>query len=190
MIDLKDLGIGQEELQGLVVKQLCDKVLVLKETDEDGNEYSAQSEFTVRIEKAIKKKIDEAVSEIAEKHVKPNIVGHIEKITLHKTNEWGEAKGEPVTFIEYLIERATAYMEEKVDHSGETKAGQGGYSWKGSQTRIAYLIDKHLQFHISTAVKKILTEANGQISEGLAETCKIKLKEISEKLKVQVDVGR
>ncbi len=190
MIDLKELGIGQEELQERVVKMLCDRVLESKQTDEEGEEYEIASEFSKKVEKAIMEKIDEAVSQIAEKHISPNIVDRIEKVTLNKTNEWGEAQGEPVTFIEYIVQRAGAYMTEEVDYDGKTRKQSGGYSFHGAQARIAHMIDKHLHYSIQEAVKGMLAEANSQLSKGLAETCETKLKEILAGFKVNVELGR
>lgn len=190
MIDLKDLGIGQEELQERVVKMLCDRVLKSKESDDEGEEFEVASEFSQKIEGAVREKINEAVSQIADKHLLPKIADQVETVTLQKTNEWGEEKGDPVTFVEYIIKLAGEYMVEKVDYDGKAKGRGDSYGWRGTQTRLAHMIDKHLHYSIHQAMKEMLTEANSQLSKGLAETCEVKLKEILTGLKVKVDLGR
>jgi hypothetical protein len=112
----------------------------------------------------------------------------IDNLVLQKTNSWGEKVGKSVTFVEYLIEQAHGYMTEKVDSSGKTKEESGGYSFSGTQTRVAHMIHRHLHFNIETAMKEALATANGSIIKGLEETVKLKLAEILAVLKVTVKV--
>lgn len=187
-ITLESLGFTQEQLQDRVVETLCDRVLqTVGYGGEDGDdEYVADSEFSRTIEKRVKQHIDATINALAEKHVLPNVSSYIENLTLQATNQWGEKAGKSVTFIEYLTQRAEAYMMEKVDLQGKDKQSAGGYSWNGTQTRVTHLVHQHLHYSIENAMKQAMAQANSQIVKGIEETVKTKLGEISQKLKVEV----
>lgn len=184
-IDLESLGITKEELQTRVIEQMCNKLLMGIATDEDG-EYKVSSSFNNQLQKLIVDHVNAAVSGYAEKFVLPNVSSYIENLTLQETNKWGEKTGRKMTFTEYLVERAEAYIKEDVNYEGKTKAEAGGYSWSKAQTRIAHMIDKHLHYSIESAMEAALKTANSHIVEGLEKTVKIKLAEIAEKLKVVI----
>jgi len=183
-MDIEALGFTQEELQDRVVNQICETVL-------SGMEYDPHEDCPVasRFEKVINARIEQQVNDtinaLAEKHVLPNVAQYIEELTLQKTNEWGEKKGEPVTFVEYLVQRAQAYMQEKVDFDGKSK-DEAGYSWRGKQTRITCLIHAHLHYAIESAMKKALSGATGEIAKGISETAKIQLNKIAAKMDIAV----
>lgn len=186
-MDLQQLGFTQEELQDRVVERICEQLLTSIEYDAEGDEYPASSRFQSAIKDLIKKRVDETISAMAERYVLPNVAKYIEELTLQQTNSWGEKKGEPVTFIEYLVGRAQAYMQEEVNHEGKSQKEAGNYGWSGArQTRITHLINRHLQYSIETAMKNALNVATGEIAKGIHETAKIKLNEIASSMKVSV----
>lgn len=186
--DIESLGFSKEELQERVVDRICSQLLESIGFDEDGDEFTVSSSFKRLIDQRIKQQIDETINAIAEKHILPNVTGYIEALTLQETNRWGEAKKEPVTFVEYLAGRAEAYLQEKVDFQGKAKEESGGYSFNGAQTRITYLVNQHLQYSIETAMKGAMKIATSGIAKGIEETVKVKLAEVQEKLKVEVKV--
>lgn len=186
-IDLKSLGFTQEELQERVVDRIVESVMTDRVYNPDDDcEYERHSQFREDLKKRIKTRIDEKVDELAQKFVLPNVSEYIENLTLQQTNQWGEKKGQSITFVEYLVQRAEAYMQEQVDWHGKSKAQDGGYSWSGKQTRIAYLVHEHLHHNIETAMKDALKIATGEIARGLHETCRLKLNEIAAGMKVAV----
>lgn len=183
----KELGLTNDDLVERVVAKCVDRVMESAGYDEDGESEAVPSTFARKLHDAVKKRIDAAVEKIAAKHVLPNVTTYLEQLELKATNQWGEARGPAVTFVEYLVQRAEHYMTEKVDHSGKAKDDAGNYgSWSGSQTRIAYLIHQHLQYSIETAMKQVLKDGNAILIEGLEKTCKAKLEEIAKQLKVEV----
>lgn len=95
-IDLDAIGITAEELQERVVDRIAERAL----GDDD---FSPGSPLKRQIDKEIQERIDLAVTEIADKHILPNVSEYIETLTLQETNKWGEKKGEPITFVEYLV---------------------------------------------------------------------------------------
>lgn len=185
-IDLQALGFTQEELQERVVERICEQLLTSIDYDPDSSdEYPVASRFQQAVEDMVKKRVDETINAIAERYLLPNVGKYIEDLTLQQTNQWGEKKGEPVTFIEYLVQRGKAYMQEEVDSNGKSKAESS--SWYGSkQTRITYLIHHHLHYSIETAMKNALNVATGEIAKGIHETARHKLNEIAAAMKVSV----
>lgn len=194
MTDCKDtfelLGITQEELQQKVVEAAVERLMTTVYTDEDGDEYPRRSDFTKRVEDAVREAIDAKVDAIAKEHVEPAIGERIENCVLQRTNEWGDKKGEPMTFTEYLVQRADGWLREEVDFSGVPRRGQASYNFKKAGTRVEYLIDKNLQYHIAGAMKKALANANDSIAGGIQEAIKIKLAEILSNVNVSVKTGR
>lgn len=187
-MDLSELGFTREELQDRVIEGIVERLMSRRHSDEDGDSFFGTSEFADRLEKRIQKGIDDAVGAVAEKHVLPNVHAYIESLTLQTTNKWGEAQGKRVTFIEYLTERAEAYMKEDVNFEGKAKNEANGYGWSKSQTRIAHMIDAHLHYSIKSAMEGALKAANSAIAEGIEKTVKIKLDEVVKGISATVKV--
>jgi len=188
-IDLAIIGLTQEELQNRLIESLCDRALTCITFDEDGDVFASGSPLSARLRKEIQERIDDAIRLVADKHITPQLVDKIESITLQQTNEWGEKKGEPVSFIEYLTKRTEKFMVEPVDANGRSQeeCRRRGDSFYGKgTTRIAQAIDKHLEYSIKSAMEKALADAQSTITVSLTEACKLALTEVQSKLKVQV----
>lgn len=189
-ITLELLGMTKEQMQELVIARAAERLLRW-EVREDGVEVPpTESKLGKRLEAVVVKQIDAKVAELAEKHVLPNVSLYVETLVLQETNKWGEKIGKPVTFIEYLVQRAAAYLKENVDFEGKGRDEKDSYLWKGTQTRLTHLVHRHLHYSIETAMKNALTVANGAIATGIAETAKLKLDELSKSLRVEVKTGR
>lgn len=185
-LTLESLGFTKDELQQRVVDQLCESILSGKAYDEDGNEHYDDSQFKKQLEERLRKHINETVNAIAEKHVLPNVTQYIENLCLQQTNKWGEKTGKPVTFIEYLVARAEAYIGEDVNHEGKSKDEKDSYNWSKNTTRIAYLINSHLQYSISVMVKNAMDGMNKSIVGGIEKAVKIQLEQTLGKLQIGV----
>lgn len=189
MLNLEQLGFTQEELQNRVVESIVKQVLHTTSYNPDGDyEFTNDSSFKRELDKHVKNQIDTTIGALAEAHVLPNVNKYIEELVLQKTNQWGEKTGTPVTFVEYLVERANNYITEKVDYKGNSKAESQGYSWSGNTTRVAYLINQHLQYSIKSAVEQMLKSANSQIAKGIEDAIKIQMQSTLDKIKVDVKV--
>lgn len=186
MFDLEEIGLGKNELQERVIEKMSERLLESIDSQEDGD-TRYPSMLQSKLQEFCQKKIDEAVQGLADKHVLPNVVARIEGLCLKETNKWGESKGTTVTFIEYLIQRAEHYMQEQVSYEGKSKSESSGYSWSAAQTRITYLVHQHLHYSIKTAIEGALKDMNTKIAKGLEETCRIKMREFSEQMKIKVD---
>lgn len=186
-ITLESLGFTKEDLQERVIDQICGQILAGKTYDEDGSEEYADSQFKRKLEERLKQHMTERVNAIAEAHVLPHVTTLMENLVLQTTNKWGEKQGTPVTFIEYLVQRAEAYIQEDVNFQGQPK-GHDSYNWSKNTTRIAYMINAHLQYNIEKAMKQALETANGAIAGGIEKAVKIQLEQLLAGLKVSAQV--
>jgi len=157
--------------------------------DKDGNKDFTSSPFALKFNNVVIEQIDKTVEALAEIHLLPKINEIIETMTMQKTNDWGEKIGQKLTFIEYLAKKAGEYMNEQVDYQGKPKF-KGSYDWKGTQTRITYLLNQHLHYSIEEAMKNALQITNSAIASGIQETVRLKLAEISTVLKIGLDVKK
>lgn len=188
-IDLAALGISQDEIQERVINRMADQLLRGISFDEDGDEITTDSNLKRKLDAAIQERIDRAVTALADAHVLPLITNKIESLVLQQTNKWGEAQGEAVTFIEYLIRRADAYMVEPVNFDGKVRGDFDQYrqsDFRAHSSRVALMIDKHLYHAIETAMKQALATANSSIKDGLEKAVKISLEKIVTGLSVAV----
>jgi hypothetical protein len=189
-LTLESLGFSKEDLQERVIDQICSQVLSGKTYDEDGNEEWSDSQFKRKLDERIKAQVEASISAMAAAHVLPNVGQYIENLMLQETNKWGEAKGTKVTFVEYLVQRAEAYIQEQVDYDGKSKSEKDSYNWSGRTTRIAYLVNAHLHYHIETAMKEALKNANSVIVGGIEAAAKAGLQQALAGLKVAVQTAR
>lgn len=174
-----EMDISKQELQETVVARLVDKLAIQLSDD-------IESSVLEEIRKKLQGQIEKRISSV----VLPLIKSKLDTLTIATTNRYGEKKGPDVTFIEYATKAAELYMSERVDYEGKTREEKNGYSWTGTQTRITQMVHEHLHYSIESAMKKALNNANSQIVKGIEETCKIKLGELAESLKVAVEMRR
>lgn len=185
MIDLKELGITQEELVNRVVDRIATQLTLTTSMDDEGGEHTRASQFKQSLDEAVRDRIEKTVDGIAEKFLQPNLPAFIEAVTFQETNRWGEPKKEPMSFREYLEKCLHGYMSEEVDYHGKTRA-QETYNWRPDGTRITHLVGKYLNHHIEQAMAAALKEANSQIAGGIEAAVKLKLGEVLQKIKVDV----
>lgn len=191
MIDLQELGITQEELQNRVIDRICERALLARGVDADGEDTWGSSKLAQVLNQKIKERVEETINAIAAVHVLPKVTEIIENFCLTRTNEWGEKlkHAPPVTFTEYLVDRANHWISEKVNYEGKSKDESQGYSWSAATTRVAYMIHNHLRFEIERALKKVFADANAILVGGLEAACKIKLQEIAKSLTVKAEMS-
>jgi hypothetical protein len=182
---LEALGFTKDEIFQRVVDTIVRDLTQSRCEDEDGEVWFGESEFKRGLDKAVQARIDAEVVKTADQHIAPRIAELIDGVTFQQTNQWGEKRGEPMTFIEYLVERAEAYMTEPVNYEGKPR-GTDSYSWTAKGTRVTYMIDKHLHYSIETAMKQALSEANAAIGKGLNEAVKVAIGNLTVQMKTEV----
>lgn len=184
-IDLETLGLDKEKLADMVVERVAERLLSGYDIDEGGEAHSRPSRFQEALQAQIKERINSAVDDLASKHVLPKLQENIDNLVLQETSRWGEKVAPPKSFVEYMVERAENYIREEVDFQGKNKE-QGGYNWSKKTTRISFIINSHLQYHIENAVKQALAGANAAIVGGLEGAVKVALQNATAALKVAV----
>lgn len=183
---LELLGMNKNELREKVIEKAADRLLDGDAgEDDDGYREDMLSKLMDRLREHTKDRIDQTIRDLADEHVLPNVTKYIENLTLQATNKWGEAKGESLTFIEYLEQQGEAYLTEQVNHDGKSRE-EAGYGWSKEQTRITHLIHRHLQYSINTATKDAMRTVHEALGKGIAETVEIQLAKIVKKLRVDV----
>lgn len=184
-LTLEALGLDQEKLAEKLVDRLAQNMLNSIGYDEEGDDWFGTSPFANKLNDMIKDRLDKVVNDLADRHVLPRVNEMVEGLVLQETNQWGEKVGRPITFIEYLTQRAEAYMTEMVDYEGKPK-GTNSFPWTGRTTRVAYMIDEHLHYQIEKAMKEALSSANTSIAKGLHKATLQAINEVTSKLKVEV----
>jgi hypothetical protein len=179
-INLEALGITKDDLIDRLIQKMTDDLYAQDYWDDL---------LSTRINKAVKEKVDAAVVAVGDATIGPRVEEIVDSLCLQETNKWGEKVGQSLTFKEYLISRAEAYMTEKVNGSGESQSeSRDSYNWRGTQTRITAMIHKHLHYHIETAMKEALQTANSALAKGIQDAVEMKLKEITGAIKASVTV--
>lgn len=187
-ITMESIGLTKEELQERVIEALCAGILTGTAYDPDSErEEFVSSRFKQALDEKIKGYVDQAINAIAEKHVLPNVVQYIDNLTLQERTKWGEKKGQPMSFVEYLVSRAEHYITEEVNYEGKSRE-DGGYSWSKHSTRITHLIHEHLKYEIQTAMNGALKEANKTFATGLQRAVNVALNEAIANTKVVAEV--
>lgn len=165
------LGLSKEELQSRVVDQICERVLSTVGMDDEGGKHSYPSQVRVRLQAAAKKQIDDALNDFASKFIVPGISKHLETLVLQPTSQYGEKKGEPQTFTEYLTKRADEWLGEKVDVNGKTRK-EDSYSWKEHSTRAVWIIDQQLQKKLTDMMTGQIATTHAKLGEVMQDTIK------------------
>lgn len=184
-ISLESLGLSQEALAEKLVDRIAENLLTSIDYDEEGGKWCTSSPFAKKLDRLVKDRLDQIVNDMAEKHILPKVNTIVEGMTLQETNKWGEKRGQTLTFKEYLVQRAEAWMAEPVSYDGKPK-GTDSYSWKAKSTRVAHMIHEHLHYEIERAMKTAMASANTSIAKGLNEAVRIQINQIAAKLKVEV----
>ena len=179
---IEALGLDIEEIKEGVIEKIANEML----------HGMDQEWFSQHLSDAVEQRLKESIDNLAAKNVIPHMQEYIDKFCLQLTNKWGEKKGDPVSFAEYLVERAEHFILEPVDYEGKAKRelSYGQSSWRQDSTRAAYLIDKHLHYNLERALKEALLKIDKTIAQGLLDAFKCKLEEFKDRLTVKLEVGR
>ena len=167
--ELSDIGLTPDDVLNRLVERMC-------ETYSSGDD-EFKDQFESQVQKVVKDTINSRIDAAMQTHIVPRVTEMVDGICLTETNRWGEAKGNPVTFVEYLTGRVDAYIREEVNYKGKAQ-NEDSYNWSKSTTRIAYMINEHLQYHISQAMTKALGDATSSIRKGLEGAVKVALDQV------------
>jgi len=184
---LESLGIDPAELGNRIVDQAVECLLASKgfnpETDE---ETTYESRFKREIQERIQKAVDQKIADLAEIHLIPKVGEMIERANLQKTNNYGEKKGEPMTFIEYIAERASVYMTEDCDINGKTRSEGDTYSWRSCGPRLTVLMRSYIRDTLEKHAKNAVADVNKVIADNMKKAAIDAINSVASGIKVSV----
>lgn len=158
--------------------------------DDGPTRRTKPSPLAAEVESRVQAAIDAAVDKLAEETVVPKAEELIRGFVIQKTNGYGEAKGEPVQFTDYLVKRAEDWLNEPVNYNGQAKAQvRYGDTWRADTTRFAAMMDRHIGSSLSIAIEKIYKAADEQVAGGLKKAVLEKLAELTSDIKITIDTA-
>lgn len=171
-----DLGLSQEELREQVIERASEKIAGAVRQEGLDPIFGGIVQETAA----------EVARKVADEELRPWVEQEIDQLVMQKTNEWGEAVGKPQTFREFVVAMAERYLEEPVNYEGKTRKEARGMTFQAKAPRLAFMVDRQLHIQIEGAIRAALKNANERITDSIQETVKLKLRELSDALKVEV----
>ena len=184
---LKALGISPEELGSRIVDQAVEVLLNNTGFDPDTEaETSYASKFKREIESRIQKAVDAKIAALAAVYLIPRVGEIIEKANLLQTNKYGEQKGPSMTFIEYIVSRAEAYMSEDVDYHCKSKNEGDSYNWKSCGPRLTVLMRNYIRDTLETHAKKAIVDVNKVFAANIEKAAREAITSAANSIQVSV----
>ena len=185
---LKALGISPEELGSRIVDQAVETLLNTTGFNPDTEEETRyESRFKREIEARVKQAVDDKIAALAAVHLVPRVGEMIESANMQKTNGYGEPKGEPMTFKEYIAHRAEAYMAEDVDSNWRSKGESGdSYNWRSTGPRLTVLMRNYIRDTLEAAAKAAVNDVNKVIADNIGKAAKQAIAQAGAAIKVSV----
>ena len=185
---LESLGLHIELLGDRIVNQCVEALLRSTGFDpETEQEIRYESRFKREIDTRIQKAVDSKIAALAEEHLLPRVGEMIESANLQQTNNYGEPKGKPMTFIEYIVARAEAYMSEPVNWKLKTRQEES-YNWSNEGPRLVVLMKLHIKDTLDREAKAAVSDVNKVIAKNITQAAKDAIASAADSLKVSVSV--
>jgi len=184
---LELLGISKEILISKVVDNCVEALLYGNDFDEDGTETRYVSKFKLEIEKKIQKIVDDKITEIANVYIVPKIGEMVESANLQITNGFGEPIGPRKTFIEYIADRASNYMSEKVNCNGISKAeSDRPYDWRESGPRITVLMQMYIKEVLEQTARNSMKDVNSIMVKAIRQSAIDAVSAVAKDFKISI----
>ena len=185
---LEALGVSAEDLAERIIDQAVNALLYSTgfnpETEE---EVTYENKFKKAIEEKIQKTVDQKIAAIASEHVLPKVGYLIEQANMRQTSKYGEPKGEPMTFKEYIAYRADEYMTEDVNLQGQSKNECiDSYNWRSQGPRLTVLMKNYIKDSMETAAKSAVNDINKVIAKNIEKASKDAIAATVANLKVSI----
>lgn len=186
---LEALGVSATELSDRIVDQAVHALLYSTGFDEEGDESSYASKFKQQVEKRVQEAVDTKIAALAAEHVLPRVGEMIEAADMRKTSHYGEPKGEPMTFKEYIASRAEVYMSEDVDYHGQSKdESRDSYNWRVSGPRLTVLMKMYIKDTLEKSAKNAINDVNKVIAKNIEQAAKDAIASCAASLKVAATI--
>ncbi|MCQ9423445.1 hypothetical protein NRB16_07915 [Pseudomonas sp. LJDD11] len=185
---LEALGVSAKDLFDRIVEQAVHALLYSTSYGEDDEESTQASRFKQQIEKRVKDAVDQKIDAMFAEHVLPRVGEIIESADMRKTSHYGEPKGEPMTFKEYIASRAEVYMSEKVDFNGKSKDESGDYNWRETGPRLTVLMKLYIKDTLEKSAKSAISDVNKVIAKNIEQAAKDAITSCAASLKVSATI--
>lgn len=174
---LKALGVTPEKLIEAAVDRLLDRRL--------GGEYAdVEDAIRQQTQEIAIKQLNEKVEAYLSEHMRPVIDRAVEMLSVPNTNRYGEPKGEPMPFIEYVTKCANEHLTEMVGEDGRKE--QYGSNFK--QTRLMWYFNKYLGHSVNTAINAAVGKSLEALGDSIAKLVKEKTEAMVAVSRVEVRV--
>ena len=170
-----NLGLDVDELREEIISRAVDRVC----STFQGSDYAEPA-------KVIADAARKAVVAYGDEVILPIVRDRIESLAMQKTNEWGEPREGALTFREFMVQQCENYLTEPVDYNGKAKNKRESFGWTQHSTRVVHLVHEHFSYHIKAALEAAVKDVNTKLAQGIQETVKVKLAEITNGLKTEV----
>ena len=117
----------------------------------------------------------------------------IESADMRLTSRYGEPKGDPMTFKEYIASRAETYMSEDVDYNGTSKdelaaKGSSTYDFRSSGPRLTVLMKLYIKDTLEKSAKAAINDVNKVIAKNIEQAAKDAITSCAASLKVAATI--
>lgn len=187
-MDLADLGMTQDELQQRVVASCADRLLTTFSVDDENVAYPRESKLKAAIKAEVWERIRKTVERNCEDEFQPRVDAYFESLLVPCTNKFGEKKGEPMTFMEYVTAAIDKYLAEAVDKDGRSReeASSRGVSFRKHRTRLEHVVDVQLTDRIHDLTKEAVQNISQTAGDRLIDAVKAELDRLSSSLTVAI----
>jgi hypothetical protein len=186
-IDLASLGFTKEELQERVVARIADDILTSSGFDDDGEPVAMASGFKKQVAALVTNRVDDAVATLCKQVVDENFADYLSRVQLQRTTHWGEKKGDPMSFVDFITHRAHEYLNEQVDREGKPK--NDSY-FRPETTRAMWLTNAAVHKNIIDVMNQCLTGHNNTVGEAIAIAVKTAIDNVKTSFKVTTTTER
>lgn len=185
---LEALGISPGELGNRIVDQCVEALLSTTGfSSEIGEEERYESRFKREIVKRLMGIVDEKITALAAVHLIPRVGEMIEAANMGQTSRFGELKTPPMTFLEYISQRAEVYMSENVDCDALSKdEATNSYNWRSAGPRLTVLMRMYIRETLEKHAKAAVTDVNKVIAKNIENAARDAITAAAASLKVTV----
>lgn len=149
-LDIKaNVELSASYITNAVVHEVARQVLA-------GTDYRERINDVVKV---LNNAIDERVTALAEQ-----TVSSATTITIQPRNNWGEPQGKPMELRDLILDRASKFLNEKVDADG--RAGSyGEHKFTRAELIVKKMVEEVFSRELSGEIRKIANEVKAKMSE-------------------------
>jgi hypothetical protein len=179
---LNSLGLSAEEIERKIIQQCTDDLMRQYYTHEDGESAGhGKSTIVEKLEEKMAERIDAALEKVVSERFSAQLPQLLADFIFTPTSRYGEKKGKPRTFLEYVTDHAKEWAEQRVNDQGSV-VGKDQYSYSNHKTRFQRLLDEKVSADVNAALAQILKDGHSILITGLADELKRRMTEMAESL--------